>query len=594
MLLNSVKNKIIIAMVLTGIIGSLVVGAYNVYESIQVNANEVKQYRAILYEQFDRNVRLEVETAMSLLQDIYDQQQKGLLTEVDAKKRAADIIRNLRFDNDNYFWIDTTEGVNVVLLGRKDQEGKSRYEGKDAKGFTFVKDGFIANGMKSEGGYTDYWFAKANQTEQLPKRAYTLLFKPYSWVVGTGNWTDNIDTYVQKKMQEQAEQLKSKIMTGILFCLIALGLSAIFAFYLGSKLVKPFLAMREQTMKMASGDYSADVNPVLMQRTDEFGDMAKAFDALNKNMRSVIRGIMQSTDHVAASSEELTASAEQSAQASNQVASVISEVAAGAEKQLKAVDDTAAIVRQMSTSIQHIAANANNVAETSAASAEEAQEGSKAVEKAVTQMGQIEESVVHSSQVITKLGERSKAIGQIVDTISGIAGQTNLLALNAAIEAARAGEQGRGFAVVAEEVRKLAEQSQAAAKEIASLISEIQRDTDSAVGAMNDDTKEVRIGAEVVNDAGQTFKRIFVSFNDVTNQIREISTAIQQMVNDSQQIVVSVNDINEISKEAASQSQTVSAATEEQSATMEEIAASSQALAKMAVELTAVVSQFKV
>jgi len=593
MVLNSVKHKIIIAMVLTGLIGSMVVGAYNIYSNVQVNENEIKQYRTILYEQFDRSIKLEVETAVSLLQDVYDQQQKGLLTEVDAKKKAADIIRNFRFDNGNYFWVDTTEGVNVVLLG-KEQEGKNRYDAKDAKGFTFVKDGFVASGVKPEGGYTDYWFAKPNQTEQLPKRAYTLLFKPYNWVVGTGNWTDNIDSYVQKKTQEQAEQLKSAIIMGILFCLLALGLSVILAFYLGSSLARPFLVMQKRIATMAGGDYSGEIDPLYMKRTDEFGDMAKAFDTLNKNMRNVISNIMRSTDHVAASSEELTASAEQSAQAANQVAIVISEVANGAERQLKAVEDTASIVGQMSASIQQIAANANNVAGTSAKSADEAAEGSKAVEKAITQMSQIEDSVVRSSQVVTKLGERSKEIGQIVDTISGIAGQTNLLALNAAIEAARAGEQGRGFAVVAEEVRKLAEQSQAAAKEIAGLIGEIQRDTDSAVVAMNDGTKEVRIGAEVVNDAGQTFKRIFVSFNEVTNQIREISAAIQQMASGSQQIVVSVNDIDTISKETASQSQTVSAATEEQSATIEEIAASSQALAKMAEELTAVVSKFKV
>ena len=148
--------------------------------------------------------------------------------------------------------------------------------------------------------------------------------------------------------------------------------------------------------------------------------------------------------------------------------------------------------------------------------------------------------------------------------------------------------------MVADEVRKLAEQSQEAAKQIARLISEIQQDTDSAVVAMTEGTKEVRVGAEVVTDAGKTFKNIFVSFNEVTRQIKEISAAIQQMASGSQQIVAAVRDIDAISKETASQSQTVSAATEEQSATMEEIAASSQALAKMAEELTTVVSKFKV
>ncbi|MDR3590740.1 MAG: methyl-accepting chemotaxis protein, partial [Negativicutes bacterium] len=215
-------------------------------------------------------------------------------------------------------------------------------------------------------------------------------------------------------------------------------------------------------------------------------------------------------------------------------------------------------------------------------------------EKAITQMSQNEDTVTSSDPVVSKLGERSIVFCRIEDSIAGIAGQTNLLALNAAIEAARAGEQGRGFAVVAEEVRKLAEQSQDAAKQIASLIGEIQKDTDSAVVAMTEGTKEVRVGSEVVQDAGKTFQDIFAAFNQVTGQIREISGSIEELAGGSQQIVSSVREIDSISKEAASQAQTVSAATEEQSATMEEIAASSQSLARMAEELTQAVSRFKI
>ncbi|MDR3563366.1 MAG: methyl-accepting chemotaxis protein [Negativicutes bacterium] len=357
------------------------------------------------------------------------------------------------------------------------------------------------------------------------------------------------------------------------------------------KIVGPLRKLVVFAGEVADGDISERQRTIYSQ--DEIGLLADAMFTMRTNLRGLITKVRASTDHVAASSEELTASAEQSAQAASQVANVISEVATGAEKQLKAVNDTASIVGQMSASIQQIAANANTVAGTSAKSAEEAQEGSKAVEKAIIQMVQIEDSVVRSSQVVSKLGERSKEIGAIVDTISGIAGQTNLLALNAAIEAARAGEAGRGFAVVAEEVRKLAEQSEVAAKQIAALIGEIRQDTDSAVVAMNEGTKEVHVGAEVVNNAGKAFQLIYRSITEVSTQMREITDAIQQMANGSQQIVSAVREIDVISKDTSSQAQTVSATTEEQSATMEEIAASSQTLAKMAEELTQAVSRFK-
>jgi methyl-accepting chemotaxis protein len=269
-------------------------------------------------------------------------------------------------------------------------------------------------------------------------------------------------------------------------------------------------------------------------------------------------------------------------------------VASGTEKQTEAVGKTTAIVKRISSEIEHTSANVAIVEQTSGQAADAAKEGGKAIEAAVNQMANIETKVVRSAGVVSKLGERSKEIGQIVDTISGIAGQTNLLALNAAIEAARAGEQGRGFAVVAEEVRKLAEQSQEAAKQIAQLISEIQTDTDSAVVAMTEGTHEVKVGAEVVNTAGRSFTEIISLVDRVSDQVSSITTAIRGISDSGTQIISAIEDIDFISKDTAGQTQTVSAVTQEQSASMEEIAASSEALATLAQDLQTVVLRFKI
>lgn len=381
-----------------------------------------------------------------------------------------------------------------------------------------------------------------------------------------------------------------KSMIGIL--ILAFLLLGLTGYFITNMINSPLSTMVSVCKALAEGDFRDKPRAVL--RKDEIGELADALVDMRGSLRKVFKQVNESAEHVAASSEELTASAEQSAQASTQVAATISEVAQGAELQAKAVDDTSAIVEQMSVGIQQVAANANQVSSVADKTAGTANQGGKAIDAAMSQMVSIERSVSSSAQVVTKLGERSKEIGQIINTISGIAGQTNLLALNAAIEAARAGEQGRGFAVVAEEVRKLAEQSQEAAKQIASLISEIQLETGNAVDAMTEGSREVKIGTDVVNNAGKAFKEIVFLVGGVSSQIKDIAATIQQMASGSQQIVSSIRNIEQISKDAAEQTQTVSAATEEQSASMEEIAASSQALARMAEELQGAVSKFRV
>lgn len=381
-----------------------------------------------------------------------------------------------------------------------------------------------------------------------------------------------------------------QFMIGII--LVFFVILAISGFYITKIITKPMERMVLLCEELSAGDFRDKPRTVL--RKDEFGKLADSLVAMKNSLRNLMKHVSDSAEQLAASSEELTASADQSAQAANQVAGAITIVATGAEQQLTAANDTSVVVQQMSVGIRQVASNANDVALQSAQAADKAQTGNQSVEQAVNQMANIEKTVAASAQVVAQLGERSKEIGQIVDTISGIASQTNLLALNAAIEAARAGEQGRGFAVVAEEVRKLAEQSQDAAKQIAILISGIQGDTETAVVAMNDGTREVKLGAEVVNASGVAFHEITTLVTQVSAQSKEMSAAIEQMAVGSQQIVQSVNRINELSKSASGEAQTVSAATEEQSASMEEIASSSQALAHLAMELREAVSKFQV
>jgi methyl-accepting chemotaxis protein len=391
---------------------------------------------------------------------------------------------------------------------------------------------------------------------------------------------------------EVIQSVNTLARTMLAVSLVFIIIAVIFIVILSKHFAKPIQHIRDACMLLAQGDFREREGEV--HSKDEIGQLAQGFRTMRSSLRFLVTKVQGQAEQVAAASEELTASAEQSAQAATQVAISITDVAKCAEEQRSESDDASVVVRQMSENMEQIAVTINGVAEQSAQTAVKANEGNESVDKAVSQMAQIEQTVNTSAKVIAELGERSKEIGQIVDTISGIAGQTNLLALNAAIEAARAGEQGRGFAVVAEEVRKLAEQSQEAAKQIAVLIGRIQGDTNKAVAAMTDGTREVKLGAEVVNASGQAFREIVTLTNRVSDQVKEISSAIEKMGAGSQQIVGTVQRIDDLSKNTVGEAQTVSAATEEQSASMEEIASSSQALAELAQELQEVVSNFKV
>ncbi len=350
----------------------------------------------------------------------------------------------------------------------------------------------------------------------------------------------------------------------------------------------------EYLAQLSNGDFSSAISQDFLEDRSEFGEVARAVHKMQDEIKELLTKMTSATEQLATASEELSASAEQSAQASNQVANSVTGVADSAEKQLQLVENANSVTQSISQAMTQMADYAQTVSGSAENTAHSASEGGTAISQAVAQMQTIEKKTNDTSDVIGQLEEKSKQIGQIVDVISNIAGQTNLLALNAAIEAARAGEAGKGFAVVAEEVRKLAEQSQNAAKQITTLITEVQKQTNEAVVYMNDGKEEVTKGATVVSTAGQSFDKILDMVVKMTDQIRDISASVEEVTGGIQEVVNSMQNIDEESKKSAEETQTISAATEEQSASVEEIANASQNLSQMAGDLQSAIRQFKI
>ncbi|CQR70906.1 Methyl-accepting chemotaxis protein McpA [Sporomusa ovata DSM 2662] len=402
----------------------------------------------------------------------------------------------------------------------------------------------------------------------------------YNWSIG-----------VNVPSREVKAKLNAFTWTSLTISLIVLLIAAIIVLIVATKIATPLKKLKDAAEGIAAGDIS--LMSINISSKDEMGHLAHAFEMMVGNLRGLVQQINGSSEQVAASSQELTANAEQLAQVAGQVSTSVTSTAQGIGDQVAVVDKALVLVEKIASGAHEEAIKTGNVIDITAKAVSAATEGNHAVVSAISQMNNIRQTVEHSAQVVAELGEQSKEIGQIVDTISGIAGQTNLLALNAAIEAARAGEQGRGFAVVAEEVRKLAEQSQAAAKQIATLIGDIQSKTDKAVITMANGTQEVKKGSDVVDQAGKAFTDIDLHINKVASIAQAAADGMQQLAASSQQVVESMKEVETFSREISSQTQSISAATEEQLASMEEISASSHHLAQLAEQLQGAVAKFK-
>ena len=380
------------------------------------------------------------------------------------------------------------------------------------------------------------------------------------------------------------------IMTTIIVAIVAIVLTCVCGFFLLRTISTSVDMVLSGLSKVAQGDLRVHL---ATDSGDEFAQMADQTNKMLENIRSMTKMIQKTADSVADSSDTLTSTSEQSANATQSVAQSITEVAEASQGQMHSVAEAKHQVDAFTNGLSEVTNAIESVTADIEHTSQKAEEGNQLVLATVDQMNAIADTVLSSSEVVAKLGERSKEIGNIVEVISGISGQTNLLALNAAIEAARAGEHGRGFAVVAEEVRKLAEESQNASKQIGDLIGAIQNETEQAVTAMETGRTEAEKGRENVSATGEGFSEILTMIRRIQNNSASIEKTMADLGNRAGKINTATGEIHEAAAKVASESQTVSAATEQQAAGMEEIAANSRGLSDMAQELKAAAAKFK-
>lgn len=370
-------------------------------------------------------------------------------------------------------------------------------------------------------------------------------------------------------------------------------LSVVIAIFATRSISLPLRKLSELVNEAAKGDLTAEYKG----KTDgnnEISSLAKAFNAMIGNLRSLVIQAAENSATVATSSQQLMAGSQTATAASEEIASSIQQVALGAEKQNRSLKDVAYTLSELAKGTEQTAANMQEISNEVGVENKLSGDGKNDLNLIINQMNVINETSQESVNRVKSLEEKSQAIQGIVEVITNISGQTNLLALNAAIEAARAGEQGKGFAVVADEIRKLAEQSSNSTKDISAIVKEIQKEILAVINSIENEEKNIEEGLIRVNTANESFDRIAKGIREITNRVQEVSAVAQQMSAGTEQVVNAITSISDISGENAAISEEVAASVEEQNSTMEEVTASAASLAELSANLLSTVSKFKI
>ncbi len=568
--MKHIKVKFKMMIIMAGVLAILLFGTiFSAACMKNISSKSVAEMESSIRNSYDENIKLEVSSAVSVAKHYYEQYKSGAITEDVAKKNAADEIRDMRYGDSGYFWVDKSDGTNVVLLG-SDTEGTNRMSTEDSKGFKMVKE-MIEQAVKGSEAYVKYYFPKEGETEPSPKRSYTYYYKEFDWVIGTGNYTDDIDKTVAAKQAELTNYSNNRTkiyiaVTGTIGVLLIILIIMIIV-----NIVKPLEAVGREMSILEKGDFTSKIDGKYLNRRDDFGILANALETMRSNLGSLIGEVKEGAGEIKHVVTDINANM-------SLLNGEIEDVSATTEEVAASMEETAATTESINSMSHEIEDAAKNIAQ-------RAQDGANQVELIYKRAkeGKENATVIRAKARDTKKAmkadlesamEQAKVVDQInvlADSIMGITDQTNLLALNASIEAARAGDAGKGFAVVADEIRNLAEQSKenveniqgvtaAVRKAVENLkadaqhmlefvetdVTESYHKFDELAGYYNEDASNVN---ELVSDFSATSEELLASISSILESINNISIAADESANGTTNIAdrtVSIADKSSI------------------------------------------------